>query len=145
MIRKDKSTIKVISFQKTNLEHDFQPIFNYPSFALAKSSRNTVPATYDNTTTRIKYPSRFETPDCDAIDANTGNTTDSSYYSEDLELVRQLQEKTKSLMDASSRFQGNNSSYELYSSVYDSDNNRSFERQMQTFNNYNDKYTQFSI
>jgi len=118
--------------RSSNCYANFQPIFNYSSFAsLTKSSRGN--ATYDNTTTQKIYSSRYESPDCDALDEHTGNTHADSYYSEDLELVRQLQEKTKSLMDASSRFQENNSN-ELYLSACDSENRRLFEKQ--TYNNY---------
>lgn len=54
------------------------------------------------------------------IKENSG-TTEEIYYSEDLELVRQLQERTKSLMDAS-RYDGRNEVYQYEPSYPPYDN-----------------------
>ena len=77
---------------------------------LTEASRN-IPFPYDNPVHYVKYPPTHQTfvqggisppPSFMSSELSTSaNNNDEVYYCEDLELVRQLQERTKTLMDAS--------------------------------------------
>ena len=131
---------------------NFPPVFNYPSNFLSSSSGMVeTPARpifdYEgdrNRTENLKY---------DPINSISRNDqipdtlkTDETFYSEDLELVRQLQEKTKSLMDASSKSIDSTNSYDsIYSTYSDENSTRSaFGKHSSMMNPYENRYQNYS-
>ena len=118
---------------------------SYPNLTMFENSHLALhlpssPVQTDDHATQMKYNERSEVKNFlnnnnNDIGSPTMKSSD-QYYTEDLELVRQLQEKTKSLMDASSRYNTTNS----FGSMYE-DHSLHYEKQLpQQHYPYQDPY-----
>ncbi|XP_066921011.1 regulatory factor X 4-like [Clytia hemisphaerica] len=131
---------------------NFPPVFNFPSNFLTSSNGMTETPTrsksdYEgdqNRTGNLKYDPINSIPRHDQTSEVL--KTDETFYSEDLELVRQLQEKTKSLMDASSKCIDSTNSYDSIYSNYSDDNSirSTFEKHSTFMNSYDNRYQSYS-